>query len=111
MPWIFLQQQAALDYFFMFGENQIYEIIKTYLDYYNSKRLHQGLHQNIPSGYASQRSGGIPRVLFWVVYVIIIRGKQHDGYNLSAQRVFKPMDSVGRAALVALNSIEKRHLS
>ena len=46
----------------MIGEKQIYEIIKTYLDYYDSKRPHQEFHQNIPSGYAPQRSGGIHRV-------------------------------------------------
>jgi transposase InsO family protein len=55
-------RQEALDYFLMIGEKQIYEIIKAYIDYYNSKRPHQGLQQSIPSGYAPQRFGSVHKI-------------------------------------------------
>ena len=52
-------RQEALDYFLIIGKRQIYEIIKAYIDYYNSKRPHQGLQQKIPSGYTPQKSGRV----------------------------------------------------
>jgi transposase InsO family protein len=55
-------RQEALDYFLMIGENQIYEIIKAYIDYYNSKRPHQGLQLSIPSGYVPQKSGKVHKI-------------------------------------------------
>jgi putative transposase len=55
-------RQEASDYILLIGEKQIFEIIKAYLDYYNSKRPHQGLQQKPSSGYALQRSGGVHRV-------------------------------------------------
>ena len=38
------------------------EIMKIYIDYYNSKRPHQGLHQDIPNGYAPQKYGSVQKV-------------------------------------------------
>jgi len=55
-------RQEALDYFLLIGESQIYEIIKVYIDYYNSKRPHQGLDQDIPNGYIPHRSGKIYKI-------------------------------------------------
>jgi len=58
-------RQEALDYFLLIGEKQIYEIIKIYVDYYNTKRPHQGLHQNIPNGYAPQSFERVHKVLIF----------------------------------------------
>ena len=55
-------RQEALDYFLIIGERQIYVIIKPYIDYYNSKRPHQGLQQNIPRGYTPQKSGRVYKI-------------------------------------------------
>ena len=55
-------RQEALDYFLLISEKQNYEIIKVYIDYYNSKRPHQGLDQDIPNGYAPQRFGRVYKI-------------------------------------------------
>ena len=55
-------RQEALDYFLLIGERQIYPIIKSYIDYYNSKRPHQGLDQDIPNGYTPQSSGRVYKI-------------------------------------------------
>ncbi len=55
-------RQEALDYFLLIGERQIYSIIKSYIDYYNSKRPHQGIDQDIPNGYAPQSSGRVYKI-------------------------------------------------
>ena len=38
------------------------KIVKVYIDYHNSKRPHQGLHQSIPSGYAPQSCGRVHKI-------------------------------------------------
>jgi hypothetical protein len=55
-------RQEALDYFLLIGEKQIFEIIKIYIDYYNSKRPHQGLDQDIPKGYVPQSFGRVYKI-------------------------------------------------
>jgi len=50
-------RREALDYFLLFNENQIMKILKEYIDYYNSKRPHQGMDHRIPLGYKSQSNG------------------------------------------------------
>jgi transposase InsO family protein len=41
-------RRESLDHFFVFGEQQLNRILKSYRDYYNQKRLHQGINQAIP---------------------------------------------------------------
>ena len=55
-------RREALDYFLIFNENQIMNILKEYTDYYNSKRPHQGLGQQVPSGYQPQRHGQVSKI-------------------------------------------------
>ena len=52
-------RREALDYFLLFNENQIMNILEEYIDYYNSKRPHQGITQRIPLGYKSQSNGQV----------------------------------------------------
>ncbi len=52
-------RREALDYNLLFNENQIINILKEYIDYYNSKRPHQGITQRIPLGYKSQSNGQV----------------------------------------------------
>ena len=42
-------RQECLDYFIIFKYNQLYRIVKEYVEYYNNFRPHQGL-QGIPNG-------------------------------------------------------------
>jgi len=55
-------RREALDYYLLIGYKQIFEIIKISIDYYNSKRPHQGLHQDILNGYAPQSSGRVYKI-------------------------------------------------
>jgi hypothetical protein len=50
-------RREALDWFIIVSYRQLYSIIKKYISYYNSKRPHQGIEQNIPKGYEPQKEG------------------------------------------------------
>ena len=52
-------RREALDYFLLFSEKQVLHILREYIEYYNSKRPHQGLYQNIPNGFAPQKYGKV----------------------------------------------------
>ncbi len=52
-------RREALDYFLLISEQQILNILQEYIDYYNSKRPHQGLGQQVPEGYKPQRHGKV----------------------------------------------------
>jgi putative transposase len=52
-------RREALDYFILFHENQIKNILKEYVDYYNSLRPHQGIAQKIPNGYKPKSRGRV----------------------------------------------------
>ncbi|MCL2722371.1 MAG: integrase core domain-containing protein [Treponema sp.] len=47
-------RQECLDYFIIFTENQLRNIIKSYIEYYNNYRPHQGL-KGIPNGSPPQK--------------------------------------------------------
>jgi putative transposase len=49
----------VLEWFILFSEKQIRKILKEYIDYYNSKRPHQGINQAIPLGYTPHKEGKI----------------------------------------------------
>lgn len=52
-------RRECMDWFIIFNEHQLYGILKEYVQYYNSKRPHQGLAQQIPKGYKPQKRGKI----------------------------------------------------
>jgi transposase InsO family protein len=52
-------RREALDYFLLISEKQVLNILREYIDYYNSKRPHQGLEQNIPQGFEAQKCGKV----------------------------------------------------
>ncbi len=52
-------RREALDYFILIHENQIMKILKEYIVYYNSKRPHQGIGQQVPLGYKPQICGKV----------------------------------------------------
>lgn len=52
-------RREALDYFVLISEKQILSILQEYIDYYNSKRPHQGLDQTIPQGFEGQKYGNV----------------------------------------------------
>ena len=41
------------------SEKQIIKILQDYIDYYNSKRPHQGIDQRVPKGYNPQLHGKV----------------------------------------------------
>jgi len=52
-------RREALDYFLLFNEKQIKSILHEYINYYNSKRPHQGIGQRIPNWYKPQLYGKV----------------------------------------------------
>ena len=52
-------RREALYYFLLISEKQVLNILREYIDYYNSKRPHQGLEQNIPQGFEAQKCGKV----------------------------------------------------
>jgi transposase InsO family protein len=52
----------ALDHFLLFNEKQIRNILSEYINYYNSKRPHQGIAQKIPAGDGNSSKGSIKKL-------------------------------------------------
>ena len=52
-------RREALDWFVIIGERQLRKILSSYIAYYNTMRPHQGIHQNVPSGYTPQAHGTV----------------------------------------------------
>ena len=52
-------RRDALDYFLLFNEKQIRNILKNYIFYYNNLRPHQGIDQQVPKGYLAQKKRDI----------------------------------------------------
>lgn len=44
-------RREALDYYLFFSEKQILHVLQEYIVYFNTKRPHQGIDQQIPLGY------------------------------------------------------------
>ena len=51
--------REALDYFIIINRDQLKNILKEYINYYNFKRPHQGINQKIPTNYVPQKRGKI----------------------------------------------------
>jgi hypothetical protein len=52
-------RREAFDWFILFNETQIRNILVEYIGYYNEKRPHQGIAQKAPNGYTPQKQGNI----------------------------------------------------
>ncbi len=55
-------RREALDYYLLISEKQIENVLHEYINYYNSKRPHQGINQRIPMGYNPQLHGKVQRI-------------------------------------------------
>ena len=55
-------RREALGYFILINEKQIMNILKEYIDYYNSKRPHQGIDQQVPLGYKPRFHGRVFKI-------------------------------------------------
>jgi hypothetical protein len=63
-------RRELLDHFIIFSQDQLYYLLKTFIEHYNTKRPHQGIGQKVPKGYAIQDYGKIkPKpILFGLNY-------------------------------------------
>ena len=63
-------RSEILDHFVIFSQTQLYNILKKYVEYYNTKRPHQGIEQRIPKGYVIRNDGIIKnrKILFGLNY-------------------------------------------
>ena len=57
--WISSIRNEILDHFIIFSKNQLMNILKVYVEYYNKIRPHQGIEQHIPKGYSIRKNGRI----------------------------------------------------
>ena len=67
-------RREALDYFIIINQTQLKNILNEYISYYNSKRPHQGIDQNIPKKYLPTGKGEI-------VKLPILSGLHHHYYR------------------------------
>jgi putative transposase len=51
--------RESLDYFLLINERQILNLLTEYIHYYNTKRPHQGLDQQVPIPYTPQKQGRV----------------------------------------------------
>jgi transposase InsO family protein len=54
--------QEVLDFYILINEKQFQKILNEYINYYNSKRPHQGLDQRIPKKYKTHRYGKVQKL-------------------------------------------------
>ena len=52
-------RREGLDWFILFNENQVFNIVREFVRYYNTERPHQGIGQSVPKGYIPQKVGHI----------------------------------------------------
>jgi len=69
-------RREALDHFLLFSEKQVRRIVKSYVEYYNHQRPHQGINR-IPDGYTTSTTGKIKKDH-------ILGGLHHNYYRSSA---------------------------
>ena len=63
-------RREILDHFIIISQNQLYTILKKYIEYYNTKRPYQGIAQRLPKGNTCRNSGRIKSepILFGLNY-------------------------------------------
>ncbi|MEZ5991870.1 MAG: integrase core domain-containing protein [Planctomycetota bacterium] len=69
-------RRECLDHVIVFGENQLREILKEYVEYYNTSRTHLGLEGDCPESRAVQAEGR--------VYAVPWLGGLHHTYRRNA---------------------------
>jgi transposase InsO family protein len=69
-------RQEVLDFYILINEKQIQRILDEYINYYNSKRPHQGIDQKVPRMYKPQIYGKVQK--------LPILGGLHHHYSRSA---------------------------
>ena len=67
----------ALDNFIIINQTQVKNILKEYINYYNTMRPHQGIDQQVPKKYLSKKNGII-------VKMPILSGLHHHYYREAA---------------------------
>jgi len=70
-------RREAFNWFILFNEIQIRNILAEYIRYHNEKRPHQGIAQKVPKGYTPQKQGR-------VISYPILSGLHHHYERLSA---------------------------
>ena len=70
-------RREALDYFIIINQTQVKNILNEYITYYNTMRPHQGIDQQVPKSYISQRDGK-------VIKMPILSGLHHHYYRSAA---------------------------
>lgn len=68
--------REALDHFLLFSEKQVRNIVSEFIEYYNTKRMHQGIDK-IPDTEILESSGVIKKMK-------ILSGLHHHYYRSSA---------------------------
>jgi hypothetical protein len=68
--------REALDHFLLFSEKQVRNIVSEFIEYYNTKRMHQGIDK-IPDAEILESSGVIKKMK-------ILSGLHHHYYRSSA---------------------------
>jgi transposase InsO family protein len=48
-------KRECLDYFLIFNQYQLNQIVTSYADYYNQHRAHQGIEQRVPDKFSKPR--------------------------------------------------------
>ena len=69
-------RREALDHFLLFSRKQIRNIVSKFIEYYNTKRIHQGIDK-IPDAKIHENSGSIRKIQ-------ILSGLHHHYYRSSA---------------------------
>lgn len=69
-------RREALDHFLLFSEKQIKNIVSEFVEYYNTKRMHQGINK-IPDAETQENLGVIKKMK-------ILSGLHHHYYRSSA---------------------------
>ena len=72
-------RREALDHFLLFSEKQVRKIVSEFIEYYNTKRMHQGIGK-IPDAEIIKKTGVIKKVQ-------ILSGLHHHDYRSSVLSV------------------------
>jgi transposase InsO family protein len=73
-------RRECLDHILVLGEQQLYRVIREYVEYFNRARPHQGIGQKIPDGAPAAPDGGKKGK---IIASPILNGLHHD-YRLAA---------------------------
>ena len=72
-------RRECLDHILVLGEQQLYRVIREYVEYFNGARPHQGIGQQIPEGAPASEKEKKGKLIAFPV----LNGLHHD-YRLAA---------------------------